>query len=688
MDHYSHRMPLIFDYSNNENKLASAFSDDSNSRDDYDLRQLIIENNQHTQNFLGKRRDLCDDDDDDGKIKRKKQQSSTQPVKQTTDVPAYSYKKEDLSHLGYRRGTLSMMSTCNMTTSMTTPWNINPVDGMNVSMTINQSVSTEPKTDSQEKTINPDINSPVFMTMPKNMFNPTLKRIVYLKNCVLYPPDPNVPWPTTTERPFRCKTVTVCGLPEKATEEIIKEVFEGCGAIESVKMLKNNCCHIKFTRPLSTENAVYFSGYTVKVENKDEAPYTGKIIVVFAQVQDDRSDYDSKHRASKRQARHREQTKYRPKPPRIVHYSDHEASRVCDKLKDKDTFLQAASILITWFERGELTKKNAGSFYSMIQSTHSLVRKLQVDKIKYEERFHADKTRYEERLNDVKKIFKEQMHEIIYQFTEIGKIYKAACLQKCWDQFTKAQRKYIDIWKKQTEELKDAHVEDVVNERQDEAMELSDDDNGDSKKDLGISELKSQPEQDIPKLKELNNSLKSQLEAAQNEIVSINEKLKQKDIELAVLRQTLQNSNKELLNMNQNLSKDVASVTKDEQTATEDEEMINKDEEKSEIKELCGNKEKSKKNDESVQNDLRVFSCNISLEKEACLIGLISAFLLVHPLGANIDDICSYLRPVYSTIKPIDVESLMKKFPAVYKEELSSVESSLKKTWFFTGFQM
>ena len=41
--------------------------------------------------------------------------------------------------------------------------------------------------------------------------------------------------------------------------------------------------------------------------------------------------------------------------------------------------------MITWLERGDCNKRNAGTFYSMIQSTNSHVRRLMTEKGQYEE---------------------------------------------------------------------------------------------------------------------------------------------------------------------------------------------------------------------------------------------------------------------------------------------------------------
>jgi len=46
-----------------------------------------------------------------------------------------------------------------------------------------------------------------------NVQNPT-KEPIHFKSCVLFPPNPQAPLPTTRERPLGCKTVFVGGLVE------------------------------------------------------------------------------------------------------------------------------------------------------------------------------------------------------------------------------------------------------------------------------------------------------------------------------------------------------------------------------------------------------------------------------------------------------------------------------------------
>lgn len=85
----------------------------------------------------------------------------------------------------------------------------------------------------------------------------------------------DLPPPSTRERPPGCKTVFVGGLPENATEEIIKEVFDQCGEIVAIRKSKKNFCHIRFSEEFMVDKALYLSGVSLF------SVYTCKCIVFF-----------------------------------------------------------------------------------------------------------------------------------------------------------------------------------------------------------------------------------------------------------------------------------------------------------------------------------------------------------------------------------------------------------------------
>lgn len=230
------------------------------------------------------------------------------------------------------------------------------------------------------------------------------KEIIKTNSCILFPPNPSAPPPTIRDRPPGCRTVFVGGLPEQITEEILREIFESCGEISTLRMSKKNFCHIRFRNEESIDRAIYLSGYRLRLNTagSDQSTTFARLHVDYAQARDDQYDYQCKQRQLQREQRHRERMSLdrlrSQSPPPIPHYSDHEASMVAESLRTNETFIKAVQTMTIWLERGDCTKRNANVFYSMIQSTHAHVRRLT-----------ADKQVLEEDLRKARESFRKQM---------------------------------------------------------------------------------------------------------------------------------------------------------------------------------------------------------------------------------------------------------------------------------------
>lgn len=257
---------------------------------------------------------------------------------------------------------------------------------------------------------NNNISEPIAATSMASSSNNSVvaKETITCKSCILMPPNPNAPPPSTRERPKGCRTVFVGGLPENITEDVIREVFEPCGEITTLRLSKKNFCHIRFVFEASVDSAIYLSGYRIRINNQNDSSNCGRLHVDFAQARDDQYEYECKQRQSQREQRHRErieQDRLRPSsPPPIVHFSENEASSVSERLKQDETFFKAVQILITWLERGDCSKKNSNIFYSMIQSTNSNIRRLL-----------NERTTYEDELNKAKEMHRKNMQSLSTQ---------------------------------------------------------------------------------------------------------------------------------------------------------------------------------------------------------------------------------------------------------------------------------
>ncbi|XP_030065404.1 ecto-NOX disulfide-thiol exchanger 2 isoform X2 [Microcaecilia unicolor] len=471
---------------------------------------------------------------------------------------------------------------------------------------------------------------------------PVVKEIIHCKSCTLFPPNPNLPPPARRERPPGCKTVFVGGLPENATDEIILEIFEQCGELVAIRKSKKNFCHIRFTDELAIDKAVYLSGYRIRLGSSTDKKDTGRLHVDFAQARDDFYEWECKQRMLAREERHRrriEEEKFHPPSPSpspVVHYSDHECILLAEKLKDDSKFREAIQTLLAWIERGEVNRRTANHFYSMIQSANSHIRRLVNEKAAHEKAMEVAKESYMVSLSG-----------ILLQFEQIVAVYHSACKQKAWDNFSKAQRKNISIWCKQAEEIRNIHSQELMGVRREEEMEMSDDEleNPAEAKETEESALQAQADA----LKEENDSLRWQLDAYRNEV----ELLKQeqgnvnrsdedvtRDEQLKILKQALQGMQQHLLKLHTECKKKEAELAKLREEKLQSEKLLdslNNQQETTDNDDKEGDPNKNQENETTVpiqcvsnqdeeerlpETSLRTISSPVKSEREALLIDL------------------------------------------------------------------
>ncbi|KAK9881504.1 hypothetical protein WA026_016385 [Henosepilachna vigintioctopunctata] len=525
----------------------------------------------------------------------------------------------------------------------------------------------------------PSMISPDSSVIPPegNMILNTVKEIIHCKSCTLFPPNPNAPLPSTRERPPGCRTVFVGGLPENITEDIIMEVFDRCGEITTLRLSKKNFCHIRFMYEACIDAAIYLSGYRIRIGSNSDPPNTGRLHVDYAQARDDQYEWECKQRQLQREQRHRERMEEErlrpPSPPAVVHYTDHEAASVAEKIKQDETFTKAVQIVVTWLERGDCNKRNSNNFYSMIQSTNSHVRRLL-----------TEKCQYEDELKKAKEIMKGRMQGILLQFSQIERLFVAACHKKVWDHFTKAQRKNIEMWKKQSMEIKNVQLDDIRSEKADDEMDVSDEDDPPKKKhrpDSSSIELNA--------LKDENESLKCQMEAYKNEVevikIDYQKELEDKEKQFKVLQQTL-------IGMQQQLTEIKKKHNEEEMKSKELQAKLKAKNIKSvnhldkEIIDLDSEPEQQEASSDIISENSS-FNNNSSLqESDAKLIGVISTFLNVHPFGAGLDYIWSYVSKFGNNIRPSDIEVIMSRYLTVFRQEVIGIGANIERRWFFNGF--
>ncbi|XP_061579283.1 ecto-NOX disulfide-thiol exchanger 1 [Cololabis saira] len=538
---------------------------------------------------------------------------------------------------------------------------------------------------------------------------PVIKEIIHCKSCTLFPQNPNLPPPSTRERPPGCKTVFVGGLPENATEDIVREVFDQCGEIIAIRKSKKNFCHIRFSEEFMVDKALYLSGYRMRIGSSTDKKDSGRIHVDFAQARDDLYEWECKQRLLAREERHRRRVEEAlmrpPSPPPIVHFSEHEAGLLAENLKEDHKFSDATGVLFTWIDRGEVNRRTANHFYSMIQSANSHVRRLM-----------SEKAQHEEEMERAKEAFKNALLAILTQFEQITAVFTAATRQKAWDHFSKAQRKNIDIWRKQCEELRNAHSEEIMGIRREEEMEMSDDETV----EIPCKRMRMERngcDQTQASLREENDSLRWQLDAYRNEVELLRKEQSRAarpdddhtytpahvhangpEAQIQLLQQSMHSMQQQLLGLQEKLSSKEAELeqAKDEHRCLEGEVLSLRD------KLLSGNGDAA----DGTNGELPEKAVNgsipstylsrdrrseftrggIASEKEALLLGIMSTFLHVHPFGANLEYLWSYIQRLDSKVSAGELERLMVRLPSMFRQELSGVGATLEKRWKFCGF--
>ncbi|CAH1987610.1 unnamed protein product [Acanthoscelides obtectus] len=197
-------------------------------------------------------------------------------------------------------------------------------------------------------------------------------------------------------------------------------------------------------------------------------------------------------------------------------------------------------------------------------------------------------------------------------------------------------------------------------------------------------------------LKDENDSLRCQLEAYKNEVevlkLDYKKDMEDKDKQFKVLQQTLQGMQQQLLEAKKRQCEEEARVKdlqsklsgekpprKHDRKILTDKEIINLDDSENE---QCDSVSVSECLSEAATSTTsqRLNEC------DAKLVGIISTFLNVHPFGAGLDYIWSYVSKIEPNIRPSDIESLMIRFPSVFKQELVGIGANIERKWIFNAF--
>lgn len=481
---------------------------------------------------------------------------------------------------------------------------------------------------------NPMVNQQIEMTnmqhhmmpgmtmMPNNMMmmNPQMQmpnQNIFFSNGVILPALPGTTTPQRREPPPGCRTIFIGGLPNGVTEDNIKEIFQRFGLIDEVKVHKQGVCHVRYAKPESVEQSFFVSGHRIKFHDQMESEAT-TLFVDYALNREDHNEFEKSKR------------KRTPTPPRVEEFTAANLVAVGEKIKSDNEFAEAAPTLAAWLEHGECHKKNANTFYALIQATNNQLRRLFNEKMLIDDEYQVLRT-----------TFRDKFGHIIMQFEQVAKILTAAKLQRVSDHFSKQQRRNIEMWLKMTEELD--NIKDEFNAIFDEE---------EMEKGVGKPSV---PLEKYEQLRAENETLQYELEGYKNEAHLAKDEAERKFEKFKahfIASQALQ-QNKQVY------------------PPLPPPPMPN----------LPMDKEKPPPPPEDVK------SSGIEVKaSEAKLISLLSAFLMVHPLGATLDYLVSYVKSLAPNVTQSAVLDVLKKYNDVFHRKTTGVGARIENKWCFVIF--
>ena len=71
---------------------------------------------------------------------------------------------------------------------------------------------------------------------------------------------------------------------------------------------------------------------------------------------------------------------------------------------------------------------------------------------------------------------------------------------------------------------------------------------------------------------------------------------------------------------------------------------------------------------------------------DAKLIGLVSTFLVVHPFGASLDYVYSYVQRLSPHLRPKELEEILCRYNSIFTEEVTGIGAKIERKWKFCGF--
>ena len=224
-------------------------------------------------------------------------------------------------------------------------------------------------------------------------------------NCYLLPPSDDTDVLPLGVRQPGCRSISIGGLPMLADEFIVREVFNVCGPIEKItfKSARNNIkartWQVRFSKHDSVEKAVKFNGHILVIgDGRDRKNKIGRFYVNYDQETNDDNNLKNNTTMNIQKPGQKEEDRNL----NLMYYNRQNAFQILDLLRHDTSIVQSLETMAHWFERGECNRSTVNVFHSMLNTTHSFVKRLIIKRKEHEEQVEKQKKQAMEQANEIK----------------------------------------------------------------------------------------------------------------------------------------------------------------------------------------------------------------------------------------------------------------------------------------------
>ena len=216
----------------------------------------------------------------------------------------------------------------------------------------------------------------------------------------MFDPHPEDKLKRVRVKPPGCRTVYVSNMPLVISDVICAEIFSTFGAIENLELnsskTKNDkitkFCNLKFVKAKSADRALKYNGCYLLV-SKPGTPImphqVGQLQVDFATDDQDVQEWERDQRIVDRMT------------DNCPAFSEAEATRVMQFLRDPLRLVSAANVVKEWCQTGQCTRLTSKTFYSLITTVNATVKRLPYTLQDFKETVKKNKADEEWQKNDL-----------------------------------------------------------------------------------------------------------------------------------------------------------------------------------------------------------------------------------------------------------------------------------------------